>query len=139
MALKYPSAAALTLADHIDLLLENCVVGLYQNAVTLTSSTTMGDLDTATFSGYEEMLLVDGFREAFFPPTSTGAEIRSGELQWSFVAPMSGSPVTNTIYGFYVKLADDSLFLVGDFPSPSPMTSNGHAVIASIALDFGAN
>jgi hypothetical protein len=140
MPLLYPNPASLVLANTIQAITTDCKIGLFQNELTLTPEVVFTDLTLATFSGYTLKTITLGFGEAYYAPTGNGAEIRSGEQQFNFVTPtLPTLPVTNTIFGYYVQLSDDTLLVVGTFDPPIAMVTNGDACFVNVVLGFGAN
>jgi hypothetical protein len=96
------------------------VMHLFQNNVTVSDTTVIGDLEEATFDGYNSQG-ISGWSDALavLPRAMTGANA----LTWAKI--IGANP--NSIYGYYVTDLDGNLLWCENDPSaPVAMTTPGN-------------
>jgi hypothetical protein len=109
-------------------LLDSAVARLFNTSLaSLAPNTTAAELVAAeaTFSGYNTAGKVVVFGTTIL--AGGGAEVASGLLQFDFVAPV-GTPVPDTVAGFWIENTDGVPIFAAQFAAPIPMTQNGNAV-----------
>jgi hypothetical protein len=127
----YPNVGAMNNIGLVRTNLVNCEVNLFQNDVTPTPATVLGDLTVATFSGYAA-IVVAALLAAYLDPIG-GASAQIGTVQFDH----SGGAVANTIYGFWVETAGGVLILAGRFDQAVPMNVLGDSIPLDIKFNFG--
>jgi len=103
---------------------EEWCVKLFQNDVTPTRDTVIGDLDIATFTGYTSPAAVV-FGDPFIN-SEGNAEVLGGQVQFT----QTGTTITNTVYGYYVTdTAGTKLLAAERFATPRTMDAANKAII----------
>lgn len=113
----------------INAALDSAKARLFNMSLTaLAANTTAAELIAAeaAFSNYPAGGLAVTFGAVI--NTINGAEMASILLQFNFVAPGVGVPVTDTVQGFWIEDADGNAIMAGLFTAPIPMAANGNAV-----------
>lgn len=133
----YPNSAGLYFANLIRTALAAGMVHLYTAiANPISPSSVIGDFTEADYSGYAA-LEVTTWLAAYLDPAG-GGSIQNGTQQFQYVFT-SGTPVPNTILGFYLTNAAGALVMCGNFAAPVSMAANGDAIPLNLTLNFGAN
>lgn len=96
---------------------------LFQNNVSPTVNTVVGDLDEADFTGYAEKT-VTAYGAAFLDP-SNNATILSPVETWTATVP---NLVPQTVYGVYALDADGDLAFMERFATPVEIPEAGGTV-----------
>lgn len=111
---------------------EDLRVGLYSNALSLVSTTTLADITEPVFTGYSRK----SFTSWTLGTRSTGNKyLASGSLLWQATALPSGN---QTIRGaFLVNTIVNEL--VSYWPLPAPLTINHIGQILECSPEFGIN
>lgn len=131
MALKVPNVGSVKLLDLLKLGWGQPRVKLYQNNVSLTSVTVIGDFTEATFNSYVGIDAVN-----WTTPGIDGngrARTVADPLQW---AKAAGGASNATVYGYYViQVASGTLLWAEAFPGgPFPMVNLGDIITLSPRL-----
>lgn len=106
--------------------------GLFENALTVSDSTSLANLTDASFPGYTLALI---------PQTATvmGAYTSTPSLSWSSVTfTCTGSTVPHTIWGGYVRttnLTPNEVLVVANLPNgPQVVSQNGDSIVLQLTL-----
>ena len=107
---------------------------LFQNNVTPTKNSVVGDFVVATYDGYVQQAI------ATVPPPiidSINGGISLVIPSNLFVyGPVGSPPVTNQIYGFIIRTAAGKLLAAGTFANPISMAALMDAIPLQVLLNF---
>lgn len=113
--------------------LDGGTIDLYQNDITPTPDTVVGDLDVATFTGYAQVTLTT-FSAPYLNADGAGA-VLTPLAQFNTAAPYT---VGNVVYGYWIEDVDGALLLAGRFPNaPITMAGAGDHIAALIEYALG--
>jgi hypothetical protein len=129
--IMYPNVGALHEIGLIRTDLAMCKVKLFQNPVSLSPSTVVGDLTEATFGGYAP-IIVTALLPAYIDPVG-GASAQIATIQFQ----CDGTAPTNIVYGFWVETAAGVLILAGTFDAGIPMSLATDAIPVDVKFNFG--
>lgn len=128
-----PNAARRAVVDALiaeDGLLDGAVVNLYQNDLTPTPNTLVGDFTVANFTGYAvSSAIVWG---TVFTDASNVANSVGDVKQFTCTA----DGTAQTIYGYYVTVTG-ALRFSERFPTPIPVVHAADAVVVLPRFSFG--
>jgi len=127
MAIQVPNTAEVALLDEIHAILPTSEVRLFQNNLTISATTVIGDFTEATYSGYAAQT------SAWTTPATDGsgrAHTQSDVLQYAH----SGGATANTIYGYYVVSSGGDLLFAEKFASSITMDDSTDAF--NLQIDF---
>jgi hypothetical protein len=131
-----PSVGALFLAGALQTALAASKLRLVSTQFTPGPTDTLAELEAieATFSGYTSggFELTTWLAPAYF--ATGGASITSPQIDVVYTPPGEGSPVTNTVYGWFLVDATGNLVADGLFASPQPMAGVGNAFTITLLL-----
>lgn len=135
----YPLVGASLVATQIQTLLAASKLRLVTGSFIPAFSDTAVSLEAieATYDGYTAGgVALTTWLAPLIDPLG-GVSITSPQVQFNYVAPGSGTPVTNTVTGWFLTDAAGALVAEGSFSSGIPMVQNGDGFPISLKLAYG--
>lgn len=109
-------------------------IRLFQNNLTVSPLTVLGDLTEADFSGYAAEAIAGGDWQtpAKIMPDGSARQILGTVVTFDQTA----STISNTVYGWYWVASDGTLELAGNFPTPLVMDAAGKFISLELAAQI---